>query len=99
MEGIISKTEERIIFHSFSGLDISQLELKVDHFDQVHVLGPDNVIDGAPNFRQVESFLVKSPHIGHLRCLDFPYLAVPSLQKLGLKRFLKKCPKEVMRRL
>jgi len=38
------------------GLDISQLELKVDHFDQVHVLGPDNVIDGAPNFRQVSGF-------------------------------------------
>ena len=35
------------------GLDMSEYKLKIDHFDQVHVLGSENIIDGAPNFRQV----------------------------------------------
>ena len=32
---------------------MTEFKLKIDHFDQVHVLGTENVIDGAPNFRQV----------------------------------------------
>ena len=38
---------------NFIGLDLSEYKLKVDHFDKVHVLGQENIIDGAPNFRQV----------------------------------------------
>ena len=37
----------------YLGLDLGQLKLKVDHFAQLHVLGPEKSIAGAPNFRQV----------------------------------------------
>ena len=33
-------------------IDLSEYKLKIDHFDQMHVLGEEKV-DGAHNFRQV----------------------------------------------
>jgi len=38
------------------GLNMTDYKLKIDHFDQVHVLGPDSIVEGAPNFRQVSGF-------------------------------------------
>ena len=34
-------------------LDLGSHELKIDHFEQMHELGKENYLKGAPNFRQV----------------------------------------------
>ena len=34
-------------------MDLTDFKPKVDHFQEIHALGPDNVVPGAPNFRQV----------------------------------------------
>ena len=34
-------------------IDLTEFKIKIDHFDQIHVLGQENKIDGAENFRQV----------------------------------------------
>ena len=34
-------------------MDLTDYKPKVDHFEQIHALGKDNVVLGAPNFRQV----------------------------------------------
>ena len=35
------------------GMDLSDFKPKVDHFEQIHALGEEGSIPGAPNFRQV----------------------------------------------
>eukprot|EP00096_Caligus_rogercresseyi_P004778 TRINITY_DN1924_c0_g1_i1.p1 TRINITY_DN1924_c0_g1~~TRINITY_DN1924_c0_g1_i1.p1 ORF type:complete len:531 (-),score=159.93 TRINITY_DN1924_c0_g1_i1:105-1697(-) len=37
-------------------MDLSQCKLKIDHFDQMHSLGPNQLVEGAPNFRKVSGF-------------------------------------------
>ena len=37
----------------FLGMDLTDYKPKVDHFEQIHALGKENVVLGAPNFRQV----------------------------------------------
>ena len=34
-------------------MDLSEYLVKIDHFDKIHVLGPEGKIEGAPNWRQV----------------------------------------------
>jgi len=59
-------------------MDMTEFKLKIDHFDQVHVLGPENSIDGAPNFRQVSGF---------------PIFGCAQPTKIGLPAVLEKVPK------
>ena len=35
------------------GVDLTQYKVKVDHFEGVHVLNDEDLLAGAPNFRQV----------------------------------------------
>ena len=35
------------------GIDLTQYKVKVDHFEGVHVLKDEELLEGAPNFRQV----------------------------------------------
>ncbi len=37
-------------------MDLSDCRLKVDHFDQMHGLGEEMRLEGAPNFRQLTGF-------------------------------------------
>ena len=39
-------------------MDLTNYKLKIDHFDQMHSLGDDKKVEGAPNFRQVPGFPV-----------------------------------------
>jgi len=39
-------------------MDISELFVKTEHFDQMHMLGPDGKVEGAANFRKVNGFPV-----------------------------------------
>merc|ERR1719499_1472017 len=39
-------------------MDLSDFKPKVDHFEQIHALGEEGSIPGAPNFRQVKDFPV-----------------------------------------
>ena len=34
-------------------IDLTDYKLKIDHFDQMHVLPDENRVDGSDNFRQV----------------------------------------------
>ena len=36
-------------------VDLTSTHLKIDHFDQMHVLGEEGKLSGAPNYRQVKS--------------------------------------------
>ena len=33
-------------------VDLSSCMLKIDHFDQMHGLGKEKIVEGSPNFRQ-----------------------------------------------
>ena len=46
---LLSLQNQRI----FLGMDLSDYKPKVDHFEQLHALGQENVVVGAHNFRQV----------------------------------------------
>lgn len=39
-------------------LDLKMYQLKIDHFDQMHALGKDKIVKGAPNFRQVDQCMM-----------------------------------------
>jgi len=39
-------------------LDLTEYKIKIDHFDQMHVLGEEGKVEGAGNFRQVSGFPV-----------------------------------------
>jgi len=55
-------------------IDLTEFKIKIDHFDQIHVLGQENKIDGAENFRQVAGFPVfgtaQPTEEGFLKVLD-----------------------------
>ena len=36
--------------------EMKNYKVKVDHFDDIHMLGPDMIVEGAPNFRQIPGF-------------------------------------------
>jgi hypothetical protein len=36
-------------------VDLVTYRIKIDHFDQMHTLGDDVKVEGAPNFRKVSS--------------------------------------------
>ena len=36
-------------------IDLTQYKVKVDHFQGIHILKDEGFLEGAPNFRQVES--------------------------------------------
>ena len=33
--------------------DLFSHQLKIDHFEAMHALGKENLVDGAPNFRKI----------------------------------------------
>ncbi len=39
-------------------IDLSDYKLKIDHFDQMHVLTDENRLEGSDNFRQVNSNVI-----------------------------------------
>jgi hypothetical protein len=41
-------------------IDLSDYKLKIDHFDQMHVLTDENRLEGSDNFRQVKSNVILS---------------------------------------
>ena len=55
-------------------LDLSDYKLKIDHFDQMHVLNDESKVEGAENFRQVAGFPVigtaQPSEEGFLKVLD-----------------------------
>ena len=38
------------------GDDLKDYKVKVDHFDDIHMLGDEGAVEGAPNFRQIPGF-------------------------------------------
>ena len=38
------------------GDDLNNYKMKVDHFDDIHMLGDEVFVEGAPNFRQIPGF-------------------------------------------
>merc|ERR1711970_237151 len=55
-------------------IDLTDYKLKIDHFDQMHVLSDESKLDGAENFRQVAGFPVfgtaQPTEEGFLKVLD-----------------------------
>merc|ERR1711962_1876898 len=55
-------------------MDLSEYKLKIDHFDQMHVLPDETKVEGAENFRQVAGFPVfgtaQPTEDGFLKVLD-----------------------------
>jgi len=55
-------------------MDLTDYKLKIDHFDQMHVLADENKVEGAGNFRQVAGFPVfgtaQPTEEGFLKVLD-----------------------------
>ena len=39
------------------GADLTDCQIKIDHFDKIHALSEEGKIDGAPNYRQVINYL------------------------------------------
>ena len=80
-------------------MDLSDYKPKVDHFEQLHALGQENVVVGAHNFRQVDcSILSHLPFKDEsFRLKIFQYLAVLNLQKRDSPKCLRWCQNQLMR--
>jgi hypothetical protein len=65
----------------FLGMDLTDYKPKVDHFEQIHALGKENVVLGAPNFRQVNLLIVLISLNQSVRCQISQCLGVLNLQR------------------
>ena len=77
-------------------MDLSDYKPKVDHFEQLHALGQENVVVGAHNFRQVDFRILRNSSFKdkNVRLKIFQSLVVLNLQKRGLPKCLRWCQKE-----
>ena len=68
-------------------MDLSFFKAKVDHFEEIHALGEENMVNGAPNLRQVGGLRQLLDLTACLRYLGFQFLDVLSLLKVVLSKF------------